>query len=116
MANTDLFRLEELGTSKAVIKRRFFADYERDDDDQWSNRIKAILSSRRSRFTIEELKDLVAVLDTSHHQCVMDNTDDFHPLVVATHVRLQAKLDRWDDLIRQRELADAPRVMADDAT
>lgn len=109
---SEQFRLEELGTTKATVKRRFFADYERPNDDQWSNRVKAMLTSRRTEFTLDELEDLIAVLDTSHHQCVLDNTDDFHRLTVATHIRLQQRLDRMQGYIDQRRQADAPKAVA----
>lgn len=103
-----MFRLEELGTCKATIRKRFIADYERPADDEWSNRVKTLLASRRTAFTLTELDDLIDVFDTSHHNCVLDNMFEFHPLVVSTHIRLEKKIEAWRDYIRQRRLADAP--------
>jgi hypothetical protein len=105
---TELFRLEDLGTTKAAIKHRFLEDYDRPNDDEWSNRVKALLTSRRVAWTLEELLDLIAVFNTPHHQCVLDNPTDFHPLTVASHERLEDKLERWHEYIHQRWSADAP--------
>jgi hypothetical protein len=109
---TGLFRLEELGTSKATIRRRFLASYDRPVDDKWASRVRSLLDSRRTEFTLNELEDLITVLDTSHHQCVIENPEEFHRLVVASHARLEQRLERWRDLISQRQLANAGEVGA----
>lgn len=98
-----LFRLEDFGTRKASVKRTFETWYERPPDDLWSERVKALLASKRTDFTLDEIEDLLAVFATSHHDCVLENPDDFHRLVVATHERLDARILKWDrEILRLR--------------
>ena len=98
-----LFRLDEFGTSKASVKRSFETWYERPDDDVWSNDVKALLASTRTDFTLDEIEKLLDVFNTSHHQCVLENPDDFHRLTVAHHERLDARILKWErEIMRLR--------------
>lgn len=90
-----LFRLDSFGTSKASIKRTFTTWYERPAEDRWATEVKTLLDSPRTTFTLDEIEALLDVFNTSHHQCVLDNPDDFHPLVVLTHKRLDDRIDNW---------------------
>ena len=105
-----LHKLEALGYTKAQVKKTFESNYERPSDDDWSNRVKALLASKRTAFSLSELEDLIAVMDTSHHQCVMDNPSEFHPLTVCMHERIQRKLDYADARIRDAKNAEAPEM------
>lgn len=107
------FTLAELGTSKGAVKKCFIANYDRPDDDEWANKVKALLASRRTHFTLDELEALIDVFNTGHHACVLDNPFDFTPQEVALHERLEAVQERRLELIHYRRLADAPKNLVD---
>ena len=105
------YRLEDFHTSKSNVKRTFETWYDRPDDDQWSNDVKALLAARRAYFTLDEIEILLDVFNTSHHQCVLENENDYPPLVVATHKRLDERiLSRDREVMRLR--TETARLMA----
>ena len=55
--------------------------YDYSDDGRFDG-VWAIISRKGNEYTAEEAKEIVISYITSHDDCVMDNSDDFHRLVV----------------------------------
>jgi len=107
------FKLEDLGFTKSQVKRTFLTWYDRPADDQWANRVTALLAERRTVYTLNEINDLLDVMNTSHHQCVLENADDYHHLTVRQHEHLEDRLNRAYDYVQQAQLAAAPSRLTD---
>lgn len=102
--------LADLGIKKSSLVRTFNEWYDRPVTDAWSERVKGLLAERRTAYNVSELEDLVEVLDTSHHQCVLENSDDYHRLVVLAHERLEERIrnmGRQIEIWRRQEVVDS---------
>jgi hypothetical protein len=82
MGKCKTFNIETLlGVSKKRVQNIIKEQYDYSDDGRFDG-VWAIISRKGNEYTAEEAKEIVISYITSHDDCVMDNSDDFHRLVV----------------------------------
>jgi len=84
-----------------IYKDRIRSCIPENDDDPDNEKGLRLLAERRQLYTVEELELLFGWLWTSHDECVVENSYDYHPIQVHTaNKKIESGEEAWDKLKR----------------
>ena len=81
--------LRDFGVRKSTLVRNFMDNDRGDDCDP----VMRLLVERRQTYTLAEIEKLFGFLMTAHHECILENPDDYTPLEVHTAKQVEARYD-----------------------
>ena len=99
---TPTFHLHDVfGVSKALIKRNYSETSAADD----SPNVKVLLARRTQNYTLAETRELLGFMVQSHHECVIENPEDYTALELHTAVAIVARYDEAVNVLANMDAA-----------